>query len=126
MARSHAHAAEFRETLRLFALFGHPLRTIIFQRLAKTPMTAGELAKTLPVGRIAVVQHLKKMEAARLVAAGREGKKRRYRVTPDGLLPLIHWCAGFGAAERGAVPARAGRAGSGQTHSARTSPEKRA
>jgi DNA-binding transcriptional ArsR family regulator len=63
MPRSRAHAAQFRQTLALFAIFGHPIRVVMFQRLAKTPMTAGELARTLPVSRTAVVQHLKRMEA---------------------------------------------------------------
>ena len=46
MLKSRSHAAQFRQALALFAIFGHPIRVVMFQRLAKTPMTAGELAKT--------------------------------------------------------------------------------
>ena len=67
MAKSHAHAAQLRQVLRLFSLFGRPIRVIIFQRLACAPGTAGELARALPISRTAVVQHLKLLEAARLV-----------------------------------------------------------
>ena len=91
MAKSHAHAASFREVLRLFALLGHPLRVVIFQRLARAPTSAGELARGMPVTRTAVVQHLKLLEAAGLVAASAEGRKRIYRVAPAGLAPLRQW-----------------------------------
>ncbi|HXL98538.1 MAG TPA: metalloregulator ArsR/SmtB family transcription factor [Rhizomicrobium sp.] len=91
MAKSHAGGAAFRTVLRLFALFGHPLRVVIFQRLARTPMTAGELAQGLPVSRTAVVQHLKLLETARLLDASADGRKRVYRIRPAGLAPLDQW-----------------------------------
>jgi len=64
MAKSHANAAQLRQVLRLFALFGHPIRVIVFQRVARTPQTAGDLAAELPVSRTAIVQHLKLLESA--------------------------------------------------------------
>lgn len=91
MARSHARAAAFRAAVELFRLFGHPLRVIIFQRLARTPMTAGELAKGLPIRRSAVVQHLKRLQAARLVEALADGRRRIYQVRRRGLTPLADW-----------------------------------
>jgi hypothetical protein len=63
MAKSHANAAQLRQVLRLFAQFGHPLRVIIYQRVARAPQTAGELAAGLPVSRTAIVQHLKLLES---------------------------------------------------------------
>jgi DNA-binding transcriptional ArsR family regulator len=91
MAKSHAHASEFRATLRIFALFGHPIRVVIFQRLSRTPMTAGELARTLPISRTAVVQHLKRLEAATLVDATSQGRRQLYRTNPSELVPLARW-----------------------------------
>jgi DNA-binding transcriptional ArsR family regulator len=91
MPKPRAHAAQFRRTLGLFAIFGHPIRVVMFQRLAKTPMTAGDLAKTLPISRTAVVQHLKRMEAVRLVDAVPCHKRRLYRIRPEGLEPLALW-----------------------------------
>jgi DNA-binding transcriptional ArsR family regulator len=91
MAKSHAHGAAFRSVLRLFALFGHPVRVVIFQRLARVPMTGSELAQSLPISRTAVVQHLKLLEAARLVDASPNGRKRVYRIRPKGLIPLERW-----------------------------------
>jgi DNA-binding transcriptional ArsR family regulator len=93
MAKSHANAALLRQVLQLFALFGLPIRVIIFQRLARAPGTAGELARHLPVSRTAIVQHLKLLEAAGLVEARADGRRRVYRVRPAGLAPLAQWVA---------------------------------
>jgi DNA-binding transcriptional ArsR family regulator len=62
-----------------------------FQRLARAPMSAGELARGMPVTRTAVVQHLKRLESAGLVAASAAGRKRIYRAAPMGLAPLRRW-----------------------------------
>src|SRR5215208_3584067 len=95
MAKSHAHAALLRQVLRLFALLGLPVRVIIFQRLARAPATAGELARNLPVSRTAIVQHLKLLQAAGLVDAFADGRRRVYRVRPAGLAPLARWLAQY-------------------------------
>ena len=97
MPKPRSHATQFRQVLTLFAIFGHPIRMVMFQRLAKTPTTAGDLAKTLPVSRTAVVQHLKRMEAAGLVAASQSGKRRLYRTRPEGLAPLAQWLGNHSA-----------------------------
>ena len=95
MAKSHAHAALFRQAVRLFALLALPIRVAIFQRIARTPGTAGDLARSLPVSRTAIVQHLKLLEAAGLVHASFEGRRRVYRVRPAGLAPLARWAAQY-------------------------------
>jgi DNA-binding transcriptional ArsR family regulator len=91
MGKSHAHAAQFRQVLRVLSLLGHPIRVVIFQRLARTPGTAGELARTLPISRTGVVQHLKLLEAAGLVDASFQGRRRVYCIRPPGLEPLVRW-----------------------------------
>jgi len=67
------------------------MRVVIFQRLARNPATAGELADELPITRAAVVQHLKRLEAARLVDSLAQGRRRIYRIRPGGLEPLARW-----------------------------------
>jgi DNA-binding transcriptional ArsR family regulator len=91
MAKSHAHARPFREVLKLFSLFGHPLRVVIFQRLSRQATTAGALARQLPVSRVAVVQHMKLLERAGLLSSARDGRRRVYRARPEGLDPLARW-----------------------------------
>ncbi len=75
----------------LLELFSSPIRLIIFDRLGRKPRSAGELARELPVGRTAVVQHLRLLAAAGLVAAAPDGRRQVYRVTPSGLKPLRDW-----------------------------------
>lgn len=91
MPKSHANASHFRQALRLFALFGHPIRVVIFQRLTHAPSTAGDLERGLPISRAAIVQHLKRMESAGLVSAADAGRRRIYRAESCGLAPLVRW-----------------------------------
>ena len=97
MARSHASAAELRRVHRIFALLGHSTRLVIYQRLARTPATAGELAGNLPISRTAIVQHLKLLEQAGLVSASAFGRRRVYRCQPEVLQPLANWLTKYGA-----------------------------
>jgi DNA-binding transcriptional ArsR family regulator len=64
---------------------GDPTRQAIFERLGHAPSAVGELAKTLPVSRAAVSQHLKVLKDAGLVTDRRAGNRRIYQLDPDGL-----------------------------------------
>lgn len=75
----------------LFKAFGVPQRLIVFQRVARRPSTASELAKELPITRAAVVQHLTALKKLGLVDASTEGRSRIYRSVPAGLAPLAEW-----------------------------------
>ena len=80
----------------LFKALGVPLRLVVFQRVARRPATASELAKELPVGRAAVVQHLTVLRKLGLVDATTEGRNRIYRTTSAGLTPLREWLEVYG------------------------------
>jgi len=80
----------------IFKAFGVPLRIVVFQRVARRPATASELAKELPVGRAAVVQHLTVLRKLGLVDATTEGRNRIYRTTSAGLTPLREWLEVYG------------------------------
>lgn len=75
----------------IFQALGVPLRLVVFQRVARRPSTASELAKELPIGRPAVVQHLTVLKSLGLVDATTEGRNRIYRICPEGLTPLADW-----------------------------------
>ncbi|WP_163991508.1 ArsR/SmtB family transcription factor [Pyxidicoccus caerfyrddinensis] len=68
-----------------FAALADDTRRDIFERLAKRPLSVGELAEKLPVSRPAVSQHLKILKAAGLVVDHAEGTRRVYRVDPRGV-----------------------------------------
>jgi DNA-binding transcriptional ArsR family regulator len=62
-----------------------PTRRAIFERLAQSPGSVGELARELPVSRPAVSQHLKVLKSAGLVTDQAAGTRRVYSVDPDGI-----------------------------------------
>ena len=84
----------------IFKALGVPLRLVVFQRVARRPSTASELAKELPIGRAAVVQHLTTLKNLGLVDASTDGRSRIYRSTPVGLQPLAEWLERHGARAR--------------------------
>src|SRR5262245_251848 len=74
---------------------GDPTRRAIFEQLASGPQPVGELAKTLPVSRPAVSQHLSVLKSAGLVTERPRGTRRVYRVDPNGLAALRAYFEGF-------------------------------
>jgi DNA-binding transcriptional ArsR family regulator len=67
---------------------GDPTRRAIFEQLAEGPKPVGELARTLPVSRPAVSQHLRVLKTAGLVSERAEGTRRVYRIDPGGVVAL--------------------------------------
>lgn len=68
-----------------------PTRRLIFERLSAGPMAVADVARTVPVSRPAVSQHLKVLKAAGLVRDEAEGTRRIYHIDPAGLGPLRAW-----------------------------------
>ena len=60
----------------------------IFQKLASGPLAVNELARTLPVTRPAVSQHLKVLKQVGLVVDSKSGTRRLYRLDPEGVARL--------------------------------------
>ena len=63
-------------------------RMAIFQKLYKGPFAVNELARTLPVTRPAVSQHLKVLKDAGLVTDIKNGTRRLYQLDPEGVARL--------------------------------------
>lgn len=84
--------------LKLFRLFGLPTRLVVFQRVARHPQTATQLAKEMSIGRSAIVQHLTVLKEAGLVAVTSAGRNRIYSADRGSLAPLADWLARYGAA----------------------------
>jgi DNA-binding transcriptional ArsR family regulator len=72
-----------------------PTRRTIVARLAERPWAVGELARTLPVSRPAVSQHLKLLKDAGLVIDRPVGSRRLYQLDPGGLDALRAELDGF-------------------------------
>jgi DNA-binding transcriptional ArsR family regulator len=60
---------------------GDASRMAIFQKLSGGPLAVNELARTLPISRPAVSQHLKVLKNAGLVLDSRAGTRRLYQLS---------------------------------------------
>jgi len=67
---------------------GDSTRMAIFQKLSAGPIAVNELAKSLPVSRPAVSQHLRVLKDAGLVTDSRSGNRRLYQLDPEGIARL--------------------------------------
>jgi DNA-binding transcriptional ArsR family regulator len=74
-----------------------PTRRAIFERVAREPVSVGEIARTLPVSRPAVSQHLKQLKNAGLVIDTAQGTRRIYALDPRGIGAMRDWLEGFWA-----------------------------
>ena len=72
-----------------------PTRRHIFEALRGKTLSVTELARTQPVSRPAVSQHLRVLEAARLVSAEARGSHRLYSIRREGLDDLRKYLEGF-------------------------------
>ncbi len=79
----------------VFTALADPTRRHILEALREQPKTVGELAESQPVSRPAVSQHLKVLEAARLVDVEPQGNRRLYLVRRDGLDDLRRYLESF-------------------------------
>jgi DNA-binding transcriptional ArsR family regulator len=78
-----------------FAALGDATRRAIFERLGRGPSAVGELANEFPISRPAVSQHLRVLKDAGLVRDRREGNRRLYEVSPEGLAPMRAYLDSF-------------------------------
>src|SRR5262245_92953 len=62
-----------------------PTRRAIYEQLRHRPHTVGELAAVARITQPAVSQHLRLLREARLVSHRREGTRRFYRASREGL-----------------------------------------
>ena len=65
-----------------------PTRRTIFERLRNRPRTVGELATLIEVRQPTVTQHLQVLRRARLVTDRRDGTRRYYSASREGLAEL--------------------------------------
>lgn len=70
------------------AALADPTRRGMYERVRRRPHTVGELAKLARVSQPAVSQHLRVLRRARLVTDRREGTRRYYSASREGLEEL--------------------------------------
>ena len=82
----------------MFEALADPTRRELLRRLAdEGPASATRLAAGLSVSRQAVAKHLASLQEAGLVDGERQGRERRFRLTPAPLSDAVTWIADVGA-----------------------------
>ena len=75
----------------VFAAVADPARREMLAALAGGDLSAGEIAALFPISRPAVSRHLRVLREAGLVRDELVGRRRLYRLDPDGLAPITGW-----------------------------------
>jgi DNA-binding transcriptional ArsR family regulator len=70
------------------AALADPTRRSVYERLRRGPHTVGALARAVRVSQPGVSQHLRVLSQAGLVSHRREGTRRYYSASRDGLAEL--------------------------------------
>jgi len=78
-----------------FTAIADPNRRHILEDLRRSPKTVNDLAKTLPISRPAVSQHLKALLDCGLVDVKAEGTRRIYCVNRPGFDRMNIWLDQF-------------------------------
>ena len=79
----------------IFGVLSDPTRRTILESLRESPKAVVELARTMPISRPAVSQHLKVLKNAGLVSDVAIANRRVYSLNPAGLSPLRDYLDGF-------------------------------
>lgn len=90
----------------LFAALADPTRRAIFQRLSVDgEQTVHVLTGHAGISQPAVSKHLGVLRRAGLVHDRRSGRETHYRVSMEGLVPLIDWMSLYASFWRGRLDA---------------------
>jgi len=74
-----------------FHALADPVRRGMLSRLSRGPASVSELARPLSISLPAVLQHLKALEASRMVTSRKQGRVRTVQMQPDALDAAENW-----------------------------------
>jgi DNA-binding transcriptional ArsR family regulator len=89
----------------IFTALSDATRRSVIQLLSEGDANVTEIAGQLPVSRQAVTKHLSALSEAGLVSSEREGREKRYHLTPAPLQDAVSWMAEVGAGWDGRLDA---------------------
>jgi DNA-binding transcriptional ArsR family regulator len=76
---------------RVFHALADPTRRAIVARLCRGPASVSELAKPLSMALPTVLQHLRVLEASRLIRSEKAGRVRTCHLEPIAFASIEHW-----------------------------------
>ena len=89
----------------VFSALSDATRRSVIRLLSEGDANATEIAGRLPVSRQAVTKHLLALSEAGLVSSEREGREKRYHLTPAPFQDVVSWMAEVGAGWDGRLQA---------------------
>jgi DNA-binding transcriptional ArsR family regulator len=78
----------------MFHALGDGSRRAMVERLVRGPASVSELARPFDMALPTVVQHLRVLEMAGIVASTKVGRVRTYKLVPSALTPIADWVVG--------------------------------
>lgn len=75
----------------VFGAISHPARRRMLDLLFEADRAVNAITECFKMSRPAVSQHLRVLLDAGLVTEQRHGRERRYRLVPEGLVPVRDW-----------------------------------
>lgn len=79
------------ELTALFQALADPTRRAMLERLARGPASVGDLAAPFGQALPTMLVHLRKLEAAGLVATQKDGRVRTCALVPQAMAPVQDW-----------------------------------
>jgi len=74
-----------------FRALADPTRRALVERLVRSPASVSQLAEPFDASLPTIVEHLRVLERAGIVASEKVGRIRTYRLVPDALTPIGRW-----------------------------------
>jgi DNA-binding transcriptional ArsR family regulator len=78
---------------RIFSAMGDPTRRAIVARLARGPASVSELAAPHDMALPSLMDHIRKLENAGIIASFKRGRVRTCHLVPGALRPAQDWMA---------------------------------
>lgn len=75
----------------VFSALSDPTRRRIIERLARGPLSVGEIAAGFPISQPAISRHVRVLEDSGLIAREVNGRVHRCRIAPEKMAAAASW-----------------------------------
>lgn len=76
---------------RVFHALGDSSRRAMVERLSRGPASVSDLARPFEMALPTIVQHLRVLESAGIIASTKVGRVRTYQLAVEALVPAMGW-----------------------------------